>query len=61
VTYNRHPRYLFKGDTASGQTTGQGSTGFGAPWYALSPGGNQISGSASTRGPVGGSGSSSRY
>ena len=42
VTYNRHPLYLFTGDTASGQTTGQGSNGFGAPWYVLSPGGNQI-------------------
>src|SRR3954449_9945618 len=57
VTYNRHPLYLFRGDTASGQTTGQGSTGFGAPWYVLSPGGNQLTGSAATSGA--GSGSSS--
>jgi predicted lipoprotein with Yx(FWY)xxD motif len=27
VTYNQHPLYLFTGDTASGQTNGQGSTG----------------------------------
>jgi predicted lipoprotein with Yx(FWY)xxD motif len=47
VTYNQHPLYLFRGDTASGQTTGQGSTGFGAPWYVLSPGGDQITGAAS--------------
>jgi predicted lipoprotein with Yx(FWY)xxD motif len=61
VTYHQHPLYLFTGDTASGQTTGQGSTGFGAPWYVLSPGGNQITGSASTSGPVSRSGSSSGY
>ena len=56
VTYNRHPLYLFAGDTASGQTTGQGSNGFGAPWYVLSPGGRQI-----TTGAVSGSGSSNGY
>ena len=61
VTYNQHPLYLFTGDTASGQTTGQGSTGFGAPWYVLSPGGNQITGSASTSAPVSGSSPSSGY
>jgi hypothetical protein len=61
VTYNRHPLYLFAGDTASGQTTGQGSTGFGAPWYVLAPGGNQITGSASSSGPASGSSSSSGY
>jgi predicted lipoprotein with Yx(FWY)xxD motif len=56
VTYNQHPLYLFAGDTASGQTSGQGSTGFGAPWYVLSPGGKQI-----TTGAMSGSGSSSGY
>jgi predicted lipoprotein with Yx(FWY)xxD motif len=61
VTYNQHPLYRFAGDTASGQTTGQGSTGFGARWYVLSPGGNQITGAASTSGPASGSSSSSSY
>lgn len=61
VTYNQHPLYLFTGDTASGQTNGQGSTAFGAPWYVLAPGGKQITGSASTSGPVSGSSSSSGY
>jgi len=42
VTYNGHPLYLFKGDTAAGQTNGQGSTGFGAPWYVLSTDGTEI-------------------
>jgi predicted lipoprotein with Yx(FWY)xxD motif len=50
VTYNQHPLYLFTGDTAPGQTTGQGSAGFGAPWYVLAPGGDPITGSASANG-----------
>jgi predicted lipoprotein with Yx(FWY)xxD motif len=50
VTYNGHPLYLFTGDTASGQTNGQGSKAFGAAWYVLSPAGNQITGSSSSSG-----------
>jgi predicted lipoprotein with Yx(FWY)xxD motif len=46
VTYSGHPLYLFKGDTASGQTNGQGSTGFGALWYAVSAAGNAITASS---------------
>ena len=42
VTYNGHPLYRFAGDTAPGQTTGQGSDGFGAEWYVLSGAGNAI-------------------
>src|SRR3954471_3609885 len=61
VTYKQHPLYLFTGDSASGQTNGQGSTGFGAPWYVLAPSGSQITGSASTSGRGSGSSSSSRY
>jgi predicted lipoprotein with Yx(FWY)xxD motif len=43
VTYNGHPLYLFAGDQAPGDTNGEGSTGFGAPWLALSPAGSGIS------------------
>jgi hypothetical protein len=50
VTYNGHPLYLFKGDTASGQTNGQGSTAFGAAWYVLSPAGDQLTGSSGAGG-----------
>jgi predicted lipoprotein with Yx(FWY)xxD motif len=50
VSYHGHPLYLFNGDTASGQTNGQGSTGFGALWYVLSPAGNEITTSPSSNG-----------
>jgi predicted lipoprotein with Yx(FWY)xxD motif len=51
VTYNGHPLYRFAGDTAPRQTNGQGSTGFGALWYVLSPGGDPLTGTtASTAG-----------
>jgi predicted lipoprotein with Yx(FWY)xxD motif len=61
VTYNGHPLYLFVKDTAAGQTTGQGLTAFGAPWYVLSAGGDAIttqpsSSSTSSTGSSGGSG-----
>jgi predicted lipoprotein with Yx(FWY)xxD motif len=42
VTYNGHPLYTFAGDGAPGQTTGQGSNGFGAEWNVLSAAGNAI-------------------
>jgi predicted lipoprotein with Yx(FWY)xxD motif len=42
VTYNGHPLYTYSGDTASGQTTGQGSRAFGAEWYVLSAAGNTV-------------------
>jgi predicted lipoprotein with Yx(FWY)xxD motif len=42
VTYAGHPLYGYQGDSKTGDTTGQGSTGFGAPWYVLSPAGKQI-------------------
>jgi predicted lipoprotein with Yx(FWY)xxD motif len=61
VTYNQHPLYLFAGDTAPGQTNGQGSTGFGALWYAVSTGGNQITGSGSANGSASGASSSTGY
>jgi predicted lipoprotein with Yx(FWY)xxD motif len=57
VTYNGHPLYLFVMDKKPGDTNGQGKTAFGAAWFALSPPGNQVSGSASKSG--GGTSSSS--
>jgi len=37
ATYGGHPLYTFAGDTRAGQTTGQGSNGFGAPWWVVTP------------------------
>jgi predicted lipoprotein with Yx(FWY)xxD motif len=42
VTYAGHPLYYFEGDTAPGQTTGQGSDGFGSPWWVVAPSGKAI-------------------
>ena len=42
VTYNRHPLYYFVSDRKPGQTTGQGLTQFGAPWWVLSAAGKEI-------------------
>jgi predicted lipoprotein with Yx(FWY)xxD motif len=55
VTYDGHPLYGFQGDSKPGDTTGQGSNGFGAPWYVLSPTGNDITTASS------GSGASNGY
>ena len=60
LTYHGHPLYLFVHDSKPGEVNGEGVTAFGAPWYALSPAGNQVSGSAfgsgTVAGPPGGSG-----
>jgi len=42
VTYAGHPLYTFAGDTQAGQTTGQGNTGFGAPWWVVTPAGKAL-------------------
>jgi len=42
VTYAGHPVYLFSGDTARGQTNGEGLKDFGASWYVLTPAGTKI-------------------
>jgi predicted lipoprotein with Yx(FWY)xxD motif len=42
VTYAGHPLYTFAGDTQPGQTTGEGSNGFGAPWWVVSPAGRSL-------------------
>jgi predicted lipoprotein with Yx(FWY)xxD motif len=50
VTYNRHPLYLFSGDTSSGQTSGQGVNAFGGLWYALARSGAAVTGHGPTLG-----------
>ncbi len=42
VTYGGHPLYRYAGDTATGQTGGQGSKAFGGAWYVVSPSGKAI-------------------
>lgn len=42
VTYNGWPLYLWVGDGAPGQATGQGINGSGGYWYVLSPKGGVI-------------------
>ena len=44
VTYNGHPLYTFLDDQSPGQANGQGSTAFGAGWFALNSAGNQVTG-----------------
>jgi len=50
VTYNGHPLYGYQGDSKAGDTNGQGINGFGAPWYVLSPSGNEITAAPSSSG-----------
>ena len=42
VTYKGHPLYYYIGDSAAGQTNGQGSNSFGAKWWLLTPAGAAI-------------------
>ena len=45
VTYKGHPLYYFSGDSGAGQTSGEGSSGFGAKWWLVSSAGSAITGS----------------
>jgi predicted lipoprotein with Yx(FWY)xxD motif len=51
VTYRGHPLYRFSGDSAAGQTTGQGLTDFGGGWWVVSPAGKKITSSTGTPNP----------
>lgn len=57
VAYDGRPLYYFAGDTAAGMTNGQGSDGFGAKWWLISPAGGQITGGSSGGAASGGASS----
>jgi predicted lipoprotein with Yx(FWY)xxD motif len=42
VTNTGHPHYTYAGDTAPGQTAGEGIDDFGAEWYVLSSAGDKV-------------------
>lgn len=42
VTYAGHPLYYYSGDTAPGQTNGQGNNGFGFLWWEVAASGKAI-------------------
>ncbi len=44
ATYNGHPLYTYKGDTAAGQVNGNGLNISGGLWYALTPSGAKLTG-----------------
>lgn len=46
VTYAGHPLYYFKDDAKAGDTNGQGSNGFGARWWVVSPAGAAVASTA---------------
>ncbi len=48
VTYDKHPLYYFAGDSGPGQASGQGSDGFGAKWWLVSPSGADVTSSVSS-------------
>jgi predicted lipoprotein with Yx(FWY)xxD motif len=54
VTYDGHPLYFFSGDSGAGQANGQGSDGFGAKWWLVSPSGTDVTGSVSSFTPSSG-------
>jgi predicted lipoprotein with Yx(FWY)xxD motif len=55
ITYDGHPLYTYKGDTAAGELNGNGLNASGGLWWAITPTGSELgttaastSGSSST-------------
>ena len=61
VTYNKHPLYTFALDKQAGQTTGEGSSNFGAKWYAVSARGTAVVKAATTTTTTGGTTTTTPY
>ena len=54
ATYDGHPLYTYSGDTAAGQTTGNGLTASGGKWWAVTPSGSKPAPAASPSSSGGG-------
>src|SRR3954452_20839323 len=54
VTYNGHPLHTYTADGKPGDSNGQGLNAFGGLWYAVDPGGDQVTRTGS--GALGGRG-----
>ena len=48
VTYDGHPLYYFSGDSGPGTASGQGSDGFGAKWWLVTPTGSDVTASVTS-------------
>jgi predicted lipoprotein with Yx(FWY)xxD motif len=53
VAYNGHPLYLYAGDSAPGDTSGNGLDQFGAEWYAMTSAGDSVDEGAASDGDSG--------
>ncbi|HVT70524.1 MAG TPA: hypothetical protein VHF26_22450, partial [Trebonia sp.] len=53
VTYDGHPLYYFAGDSGPGMASGQGSDGFGAKWWLVSPSGSDVTAAVTSFSPGG--------
>jgi predicted lipoprotein with Yx(FWY)xxD motif len=50
LSYAGHPLYRFSGDTAAGDTNGQGIDAFGGTWHVVSPAGKPVTQSSTSSG-----------
>jgi hypothetical protein len=46
ATYDGHPLYTYKGDTAPGQVNGNGLNASGGLWWAVTPSGAKLAAAA---------------
>ena len=56
LSYAGHPLYRFSGDSAAGDTNGQGITAFGGTWHVVAPSGKVVTGAPQSQSGNTGSG-----